>query len=191
MRSWEVPPGKRTGADHLDILARTLFGEARSEALVGVVAVANVVMNRVRLGGWFGSSVASVCLKPYQFSCWSTAGWNERNLERMHGASLALPAFQECHVIARLAMVGTLRDVTGRATHYHTYAVKPRWASILRHTRVIGAHLFYTKETWQEEPEGDDYWDVPPLGEALDAKSLNAEFEKLINPKEEPEGDKT
>ena len=151
MRSWEIASDDRTPADVLDILARTLFGEARSEALIGVVAVANVIMHRVRRGGWWGKDVAGVCLSPHQFSCWSTADWNTRNLARMHRATLTSPPFQECHLVARLAMIDALSDVTSGATHYHTRGVKPGWANVLRRTKEIGAHIFYVEETWQRE----------------------------------------
>ena len=160
MRSWEVPSNDRSPADHLDILARTLFGEARSEALIGVVAVANVIMHRRRRAGWWGGDIASVCLSPPQFSCWSTADWNKRNLARMERATLTSPPFQECHIVARLAMADALRDVTGGATHYHTHGVKPRWASVLRFTKEIGAHKFYVEETWQREKSDESQSDA-------------------------------
>ena len=57
-----------------DILARTLFGEARGEGLVGQIAVAWTIRNRVEDGkakSWWGEGYAGVCLKPYQFSCWN------------------------------------------------------------------------------------------------------------------------
>lgn len=39
--------------DDVDILARTIYGEARSEGQEGMEAVACVVMNRYRAGRWF------------------------------------------------------------------------------------------------------------------------------------------
>src|SRR5688500_4029200 len=61
----------------LDTLARTLWGEARGEGRNGMQAVANVIMNRYKLArsnsGYarqWGRTVAEVCRKKYQFSCW-------------------------------------------------------------------------------------------------------------------------
>ena len=65
----------------LQILARTLFGEARGEGDEGLEAVACVIMNRYKSGKWFTGydvlngkkipSVAQTCLKKAQFSCWN------------------------------------------------------------------------------------------------------------------------
>ncbi|PJB71692.1 MAG: hypothetical protein CO093_04590 [Alphaproteobacteria bacterium CG_4_9_14_3_um_filter_47_13] len=50
----------------IEILARTIWGEARGEGQKGMLAVASVIMNRVRCGGWWGSTIQDVCRKPYQ-----------------------------------------------------------------------------------------------------------------------------
>ena len=59
----------------INIFARTLWGEARSEGVEGIEAVASVILNRVRVaklfnGYWWGNDIIQVCQKPYQFSCW-------------------------------------------------------------------------------------------------------------------------
>lgn len=46
--------------------------------------------------------------------------------------------------LARLAITGQLRDITGKATHYHADYVKPAWGRALNKTTKIGRHLFYT-----------------------------------------------
>jgi spore germination cell wall hydrolase CwlJ-like protein len=55
-----------------DILARTLWGEAREESLAGQIAVASTIRNRVDDGktkSWWGEGYSGVCQKPCQFSC--------------------------------------------------------------------------------------------------------------------------
>ena len=55
-----------------DILARTRWGEARGESLVGQIEVAWTIRNRVNHGNaksWWGEGYVGVCQKPYQFSC--------------------------------------------------------------------------------------------------------------------------
>ena len=62
-----------------DILARTLWGEARGESLAGQIAVAWTIRNRVNDGkakSWWGEGYAGVCQKPYQFSCWNKSDPN-------------------------------------------------------------------------------------------------------------------
>ena len=57
-----------------DILARTLWGEARGEGAAGQIAVAWTIRNRVfdgKTNSWWGEGYAGVCQKPYQFSCWN------------------------------------------------------------------------------------------------------------------------
>ena len=76
-----------------DVLARTVWGEARGEGQAGMVAVANVVMNRVnfaraQLGGnyWWGNTIMRVCQKPLQFSCWNQADPNLSQLQAVDAA---------------------------------------------------------------------------------------------------------
>lgn len=56
----------------IDILARTIYGEARGEKTAGKKAVACVIMNRYKAKKWFsGKTIAETCQKPWQFSCWN------------------------------------------------------------------------------------------------------------------------
>ncbi len=48
--------------DDLWILAKMIWAKARGEPLEGQIAVANVILNRVRRGGWWGDTVPGVCL---------------------------------------------------------------------------------------------------------------------------------
>lgn len=132
----------------VDVLARTIFGEARGElgrqdgGLAALVAVGNVVMNRVSQQTWYGKTVREVCLKPWQFSCWNAA---EPNLQTIRLVSLEEPIFQMCHEVAR-SLVGKIwPDLTGGADHYHAVGLMklPTWAVGQSPVRRIGRHLFY------------------------------------------------
>lgn len=129
-----------------DILARTIWGEARGEGTAGMQAVAAVVMNRVKLsrekpgGMWWGRDVISVCQKPWQFSCWNRA---DPNMKKVMAVAADDPYFKNALTIARVALAGTLRDPTGGATHYHALGVAPDWALARRPVAVIGRHVFY------------------------------------------------
>lgn len=126
--------------ESIDILARTLYGEARGEPLNGMEAVATVVMNRVRRGGWFGKDVISVCLKPYQFSCWNKG---DPNFSKIHAVSADDPVFATCKRVAARAVSGTLPDAVRGATHYHTLSCNPKWSLDQVPVAQIGNHLFY------------------------------------------------
>jgi hypothetical protein len=69
--SW-IAPDLKAVLDRLtdvQILALTLFGEARSEPIEGIVGVGCVIRNRVTAGlDWWGEGYRGVCLAPYEFS---------------------------------------------------------------------------------------------------------------------------
>ena len=76
-----------------DVLARTIWGEARGEGLEGMRAVANVILNRVKIaelknGFWWGSNIIQVCQKPYQFSCWNRSDPNFKKLQAVDEADI-------------------------------------------------------------------------------------------------------
>ncbi|MFT8135469.1 hypothetical protein ACMYLZ_23150, partial [Salmonella enterica subsp. enterica serovar Enteritidis] len=76
-----------------DILARTLWGEARGEGQAGQIAVAWTIRNRVFDGkakSWWGEGYAGVGLKPGRFSCWNK---NDPNYAYLSGAK-PIPAAQ-------------------------------------------------------------------------------------------------
>jgi hypothetical protein len=144
-----APPAVRDRALAIDTLGRTLFGEARGEPPAGKAAVANVVVNRVRvdesraranLKMRFGGTVEGVCQRPLQFSCWNA---NDPNRAVILGVTTANAKFVECLDIARRAVDGTLADNTKGSTHYHAASVSPNWAQ--GHTPVVtlGSHRFY------------------------------------------------
>ena len=124
--------------DQADYLARTIYGEARGEGIKGMQAVANVVMNRVKAGGWYGASVKDVVLKPKQFSCWNENDPNRAIILAANDAQLA-----QARSIAEQAIAGTLPDITGGATNYHAKSITPYWAASMTKTATIGNHVFY------------------------------------------------
>lgn len=129
-----------------DILARTLWGEARGEGTAGMQAVAAVIMNRVKIararpgGMWWGNDVISVCQKPWQFSCWNRS---DPNMKKVMAVTADDPYFKNAMAIARTALAGTLRDPTGGATHYHARGTVPDWAKGRTPVVTIGRHVFY------------------------------------------------
>ena len=130
----------------VDVLARTIFGEARGEPVRGMEAVANVVLNRVKLarkkGGkyWWGHDVITVCQKPYQFSCWNRSDPSYKRLMAVGEDNIH---FATALRIARRAVIGALNDHTNGATHYHADYVSPYWARGERPLVTIGRHIFY------------------------------------------------
>lgn len=128
-----------------DVLARTIWGEARGQSQEGKEAVASVIMNRVRIGQehqgyWWGESVISVCQKPWQFSCWNK---DDPNYPKLMAVTARNLEFSTCLRIARRAVYGLLADPTGGATHYHAKSITPYWTAGEVPIETIGAHIFY------------------------------------------------
>lgn len=124
----------------IDLMARTIYGEARGEGENGMQAVANVIMNRVNAGAWYGRTVEEVVKKPRQFSCWNDGDPNKKVIETVNsGNSIFARALQ----IAKNAYYGKIQDLTLGATHYHAANIVPTWAGDLIQTIKIGSHVFY------------------------------------------------
>lgn len=129
----------------IDVLARTLWGEARGEGQGGMEAVASVILNRVavarRLDGyWWGNTIIQVCQKPYQFSCWNKLDPNFKKLLAVDEGDIH---FATALRVARRAVLGFIKDKTGEATHYHALGIQPNWALGQTPTARIGYHVFY------------------------------------------------
>lgn len=125
-----------------ELAARTTWMEARGEGASGIDAVAHVLVNRVRAGRW-GASLASVCLAPYQFSCWNTADPNRSAMAKLADDDAVLA---QCRAAVGAALAGAA-DPTGGATHYVTKAVleqmAPPWTSAATRCAEIGHHVFF------------------------------------------------
>lgn len=146
-----VSAPKKRGIDakrqekEVDILARTIWGEARGEGELGMTAVACVILNRVQIskqkgGVWWGNDLIGICQKPYQFSCWNI---NDPNREKLLTVTERDIYFATALRIAKRGVLGFLVDVTGGATHYHAKGISPYWARSLVSTASIGQHMFY------------------------------------------------
>lgn len=133
-----------------DIQAATLtvYGEARNQPVIGLVAVLCVLANRLALKRW-GTSWVDVCLAPWQFSCWNAADPNRAKLEALAVASAPVddPVLDVCAFLAARVVAGDLRDPTGHATHYlnmETVKKLPTWTQVPAvRTTVIGNHSFF------------------------------------------------
>jgi spore germination cell wall hydrolase CwlJ-like protein len=129
-----------------DILARTLWGEARGESLVGQIAVAWAIRNRVNDGkakSWWGEGYAGVCQKPYQFSCWNKT---DPNYQFLIGVKqIPFRELAQARIAADQVIDGKVPDCTGGATHYYatTMPKAPDWAAKAKQTLKLGRHVFF------------------------------------------------
>jgi spore germination cell wall hydrolase CwlJ-like protein len=124
----------------LEVVARTIWGEARNQGLSGMTAVGCVIQNRVKIGGWFGGTPREVCLKPYQFSCWNK---DDPNRAKLLSVTSADPQYQNALSIANSVLTGTLKDITGGSDSYQVTGTNAFWARNLKPVASIGSQDFY------------------------------------------------
>lgn len=129
-----------------DTLARTIWAEARNQGKAGMEAVASVILNRAAHPRWWGGpDVRSVCLHPWQFSCWLPEPQGQLSLIRR--VTIADPTFVLARTIAHAALTGALVDATHGADTYANLSVcDPAWAEGAHPCAVIGAHTFFRLE---------------------------------------------
>ena len=120
-------------------LTDALYFEARGEHIVGQVAVAEVILNRVDTKSYPNS----VC------------GVVHQGEDRMNSCQFSFicdgkaetigdpKAFEGLGKVAWVMLQGKPRILTDKATHYHNTSVSPRWAKKLVRTARIGEHIFY------------------------------------------------
>lgn len=126
------------------ILAQTIYGEARGEwnevngGLAALIAIGNVVMNRLQERTRYGKTIKEVCLKPQQFSCWSDT--NKKAIHTANGSVWMLCQEVACGVASR-----GWPDLTKGANHYYANFLTgpPYWAKGRKVLVQIGHHLFF------------------------------------------------
>lgn len=132
-------------AHDVDILARTIYGEARGEDRVGQLCVGWVVKNRATRR-YRGEGIAQCCQARMQFSCWNAG---DPNYDKLLRTDLSDPVFREAFRNALSVLEGDL-DPTNGSTHYCTVEKPknasmwpPAWAKGHAPVVIIGRHAFY------------------------------------------------
>lgn len=123
-----------------DVLARTIYGEARSEPFAGQVAVATVILNRWRSGKWFSRpTLAATCQLPGAFSAWLD---NDPNKPKMLGVGLDDQWFQQAWSAGLSALAGPA-PFGADVCHYKVVGTPAVWADGREPVAVIGVHEFF------------------------------------------------
>lgn len=127
----------------VDVLARTLYGEARNQPFNGIVAVGYVIVTRSLERQ---KTITDICLAPLQFSCWNK---NDPNRKIIEFVGFDRPEFMKCFGIACLIIsTDELTNYAPGANHYHTITAPkntkwpPSWASKMQFVKDIGDHRF-------------------------------------------------
>jgi spore germination cell wall hydrolase CwlJ-like protein len=138
-RSFLAELPEATGGEEWRCLTEALYFEARGEDTRGIFAVAEVILNRVD-SRRFPSTVCAVVNQGtgeiYRCQFTYTCDGLAENIREPR-------AWRRVGKVARLMLDGAPRVLTQGATHYHTLAVDPRWASQFALVSTIGEHAFY------------------------------------------------
>ncbi|HVZ14003.1 MAG TPA: cell wall hydrolase [Bauldia sp.] len=135
-------PASIHSASEVSCLANAIYFEARGEPEKGQIAVAQVVLNRLKNPAY----PKTICSVVYQNK-------NVRNRCQFSFACDGIPdrindpkAWATSLALARKVLNDPktlyLADV-GAATHYHATYVRPRWARAMNKVEKIGDHIFY------------------------------------------------
>ncbi|MDA2922968.1 cell wall hydrolase [Patescibacteria group bacterium AH-259-L07] len=121
----------RDDTEHM-LLARAIFGEARSEVLSDNtrIAIGWSIRNRVDNPGWWGDSYHSVILEPKQYSTFRISDPNRPFVENPLRADnfIDKKAWQNCYKIAGQVIRGEVQDPTNGANHYYDESIaRPKW----------------------------------------------------------------
>lgn len=129
----------RADAEERHCLAQAIYFEAANESRVGQLAVADVVLNRVKHPA-YPNSICGVVFEgstrktgcQFTFTC---DGSLKRPVNRTK--------FERAEELAGAILAGMRVPASRNATHYHADYVEPVWAAKLTPTATIGTHKFY------------------------------------------------
>ena len=146
--------GEYTAYQAANIIARTLYAEARSDGVEdGFMPVASVIYNRAN---GKKEDFAKACLKKWQFSCWNgmtdvertPAGFKIKIPASVNKSRMNLKLWRSCLAIASEMLAGSFKPVTNANSYYATSMKKPpSWGKELTDVVVFGGHKFgYLKQ---------------------------------------------
>lgn len=118
----------------LQCLAENAYFEAGNQTDKGMIAVTNVVMNRVE-DGRFPKTPCAVIKQRYRGTC--QFSWVCEGKKTIRNAEI----FRRARAAAERVYLEQTHDVTHGALFYHANYVNPNWK--LKRVTTIGAHIFY------------------------------------------------
>jgi len=98
-----------------------------------------------------------------EYRCLSEAVYYEARSEAISGqkAEPKGKSWQRSQDVAALILTRGVKPFTGRATHYHTVKVNPKWSGHLKFSKQIGSHKFY-RFKFRERPVSSASVSVAP-----------------------------
>ena len=119
-------------------LALNVFFEARTEPVMGQLAVIEVTMNRVESRS-YPDTVCEVVWDKKQFS-WTHDGVHDDPTRMSYLDKLA---WEDTTALVDAYLNGDIDMPSSGATMYHADYVNPYWASSYTPVAKVGSHIFY------------------------------------------------
>lgn len=125
-------------------LALNIYHESRGEVYMGQALVAQVTLNRVEANN---STICEEVTAEKQFS------WTNNNMVKKLSFGWKLDeklrpkdkkAWMLAKVVAEKALFGEFSETFGKATHFHTIYVRPKWAASFHRIGRFGKHIAYS-----------------------------------------------
>lgn len=136
-------------------LAQNIYFEARGSNVADKVAVADVVLNRVK-DSRYPNTVCEVVRQGKQKPSWKDPNKMVmvRNMCQFSwycDGKADVPKDEDAWLEAQqlayfMILDGKYKGITEGATHYHATYVKPKWIRDMQLVGTIGAHIFYRWE---------------------------------------------
>ena len=148
----------KTPHNHIECMAKNIYFEAKSQSLVGQLAVGLVVLNRVK-SKHFPDDVCEVVYQGPVKESWKTKKYPSlpKELRKYYPVrhrcqfswycdgfkdTIKEPSVYANIVSVATKLMGDVYDFTDGATHYHATYVSPEWAN-LEVAFTIDDHIFY------------------------------------------------
>lgn len=125
--------------DHI-CMAHAIYFESRGESLKGMIAVANVVLNRVE-DPRYPKTICNVVYQRNKRGCQFSWVCDPKSAIRNKDAWERSKTL--AYAVLFLYNTESYVDYTYGATMFHSTSVSPRWANKKNRTTKIGDHLFY------------------------------------------------
>jgi hypothetical protein len=137
----KVVAQRRVRLAEQNCLARAIYFEARSESELGQLAVAKVILNRVKDPNY----PKSICGVVYQGATRNNSCQFSFACDGQPDDPRSREAWGRATRTAQKALDGDQTvKIMGAATHYHADYVRPRWSRGMKRLIKIGRHIFYS-----------------------------------------------
>jgi spore germination cell wall hydrolase CwlJ-like protein len=151
-------------------LAEAVYYEARNETIEGQIAVAQVVLNRVRSGNW-PSTICAVVRQGRGDNCQFPAVCSAGDPPAETDAKWQKAAWIADDTAAGRAWLNELTQ----ATHYHNASAKPVWRTSMQLIRRVGWRLYYADPKHTEKLVALAPGQAPLVGDAKKIASEDAQ----------------